>query len=331
MAKKKLTMKKIDELEQRPAEVKASEMTTLTPGRAGGLLGHAMESSTKIALREIREDVAGAILRGGVSLEIPTDQIDENPEVGSDRIGDWKDDPDLEILIHNIRERGQLQPIRVRPTDSCWRPNKIDAFKIDPADRFVIQSGRRRLEACKRLGITVLAHLVVDLENLDLADLEERYFENTMRKDLSGFERLLSVGSLAKKLDGMSQQEIAKRLGVSQPYVSGGIKVAENEELIEKRIDTKTASIRDILAFLPDLKTLEGQAALKNNGSVPDASDKPKPAPAKRVTLKSGGSYRIKKTKSGISVAVKGIEIANEQAFEDALSELLDRHNLRKE
>ena len=322
MAKKKLTMKKIDELEQQPAAEKAPQMT---PGRAGGLLGHAMESSTKIALREIREDVAGAILRGGVSLEIPTSQIDENPEVGSDRVGDWKDDPDLGILIHNIRERGQLQPVRVRPADSGWRPNKIDAFKIDPGDRFVIQSGRRRLEACRRLGIPVLAHLVVDVKDLDLADLEERYFENTMRKDLSGFERLLSIGSLARKLNGMSQQEIAKRLGVSQPYVSGGLKVVENEDLVEERIDTSTASIRDILALLPDLKT-EGPGASNGNDSFSDQSEKPKPTQAKQMSLKSGGSYRIKRTKSGISVAVKGVEIANENAFVDELSELLERH-----
>ncbi|MEI4263973.1 ParB/RepB/Spo0J family partition protein [Roseovarius sp. D0-M9] len=328
MAKKKLTMKNIDELEQQPAADKTPEMT---PGRAGGLLGHAMESSTKIALREIREDVAGAILRGGVSLEIPTDQIDENPEVGSDRVGDWKDDPDLEILVHNIRERGQLQPIRVRPADTGWRPNKIDAFKIDPDDRFIIQSGRRRLEACKRLGIPVLAHLVVDLEDLDLADLEERYFENTMRKDLSGFERLLSIGSLAKKLNGMSQQEVAKRLGVSQPYVSGGLKVVENENLIEERIDTSTASIREILALLPDLKFPEGQGASNGNDSVSDPSDKVKPAQAKQISLRSGGSYRIKRIKSGISVAVKGIEITDEEAFEDALSELLERHRRTQE
>lgn len=323
MAKKKLTMKKIDDLEQQqPAEEKAPQMT---PGRAGGLLGHAMESSTKIALREIREDVAGAILRGGVSLEIPTNQIDENPEVGSDRVGDWKDDPDLEILIHNIRERGQLQPIRVRPADSGWRPHKIDAFKIDPDDRFVIQSGRRRLEACKRLGIPVLAHLVVDLEGLDLADLEERYFENTMRKDLSGFERLLSIGALSKKLGGMSQHEIAKRLGVSQPYVSGGLKVIENEDLIEERIDTKTASIRDILALLPGLKT-EGQGASEDTSSRADPSGPPRSTQAKEISLKSGGICRIKRSKSGISVAVKGVEIANENAFGDELSELLERH-----
>lgn len=326
MAKKKLTMKKIEDLEQPVLEGMVPEMTA---GRAGGLLGHAMESSTKIALREIRGDVAGAILRGGVSLKIPTDQIDENPEVGSDRIGDWKDDPDLETLICNIRERGQLQPIRVRPVDTSWRPNKIDAFKMDPSDRFIIQSGRRRLEACRRLDIPVLAHLVVDIKDLDLADLEERYFENTMRKDLSGFERLLSIGSLAKKLYGMTQQEIAKRLGISQPYVSGGVKVVENEALIEEQIDTQTASIRDILALLPDLK--EWQGASEAASDEKPKNQKLKPAPAKKISLKTGGSYQIKKTKSGISVAVKNVEIAHDEAFEAELSELLERHRVAYE
>lgn len=323
MAKKKLSVKKIEDLEKPVSEEKVPEMTA---GRAGGLLGHAMESSNKVALREIREDVAGAILRGAVSLEIPTDQIDENPEVGSDRVGDWKADPDLEILICNIKERGQLQPIRVRPVDTLWRPNKIDAFKIDPSDRFVIQSGRRRLEACRNLGISVLAHLVIDIKDLDLADLEERYFENTMRKDLSGFERLLSIGALARKLDGMTQQEIAKRLGVSQPYVSGGIKVVENEGLIEKKINTQTASIRDILTLLPGLK--EGQGASEGNSDGKSINEKSKPTPARKVALKSGGSYQIKRTKYGISLAIKDVEINDEGSFEADLSELLEQHRV---
>lgn len=326
MAKKKLSVKKIEDLEKPVTKEKIPEMT---PGRAGGLLGHAMESSNKIALREIREDVASAILRGAVSLEIPTDQIDENPEVGSDRVGDWKADPDLETLIYNIKERGQLQPIRVRPVDTSWRPNKIDAFKIDPSDRFVIQSGRRRLEACRSLGIPVLAHLVIDIKDLDLADLEERYFENTMRKDLSGFERLLSIGALARKLDGMTQQEIAKRLGVSQPYVSGSIKVVESEDLIEKKIDTQTASIRDILTLLPSLK--EGHGASEGNSDARTTTEKTKPTSARTVSLKSGGSYQIKRTKSGIGLAIKDVEIDDEGSFEADLSELLERHRVARE
>ncbi len=328
MAKKKLSVKKFEDLDQ---PVSVDKVPDMTPGRAGGLLGHAMESSNKIALREIREDVAGAILRGAVSLEIPTGQVDENAEVGSDRVGDWKADPDLETLVHNIKERGQLQPIRVRPVDSSWRPNNIDAFKIDPSDRFVIQSGRRRLEACKTLGIPVLAHLVIDIKDLDLADLEERYFENTMRKDLSGFERLLSIGALARKLDGMTQQEIAKRLGVSQPYVSGGINVVENEGLIEKKIDTQTASIRDILALLPDIKGIEGQGAHEGNLDVKSTIDKPKPTPARKVSLKRGGSYQIKKTKSGISLAIKDVKIDDEASFEADLSDLLERHRVAQQ
>lgn len=318
MAKRKLVRKKVDELETPTLENEPA----MTPGRAGGLLGHAMESSNRIALREIREDVVGAILRGAVSLEIPVGQIDENPEVGSDRVGSWQDDPDLETLIHNIHERGQIQPIRVRPADTSWRPNKIDAFRIDPFDRFIIQSGRRRLEACKRLGIPVLAHLIVDLKDLDLADLEERYFENTMRKDLSGFERLLSIGALATKLVGMTQQEIAKRLGVSQPYVSGAIKVVEQEALIEEQIDTRTASIREILALLPDLR--EGQGAYDDKPKT----QKTKPTPPRKISLKRGGSYQVKRTKSGISVTIKDVEIDEEGSFEAELSELLERHRV---
>lgn len=318
MAKAKLT--KTEKKEVDPA------IRDAPTGRVGGMLGHAMDSSSKAALMEIREDVSGAILRGEVSLEIPTDQIDENPEVGSDRVGDWQADPDLETLVENIRARGQTQPIRVRPADKSWRPDSVNVFKIKESDRFVIQSGRRRLEACRRLGMPVLAHIVVDIEDLDLADLEERYFENTMRKDLTGFERLLSIGSLARKMEGMSQREIAKRLGVTQQYVSGGVNVVEFEDEIEKQIDVSTARIRDILALLPDLKSLEGQGASEKSPDQTTKEDKPKPAPARKVDLKSGGSYRIRHTKSGVSLNIKGVEIPDDEAFDRDLAELLNRY-----
>jgi ParB family chromosome partitioning protein len=84
--------------------------------------------------------------------------------------------PEFESLKAEIREAGgNVQPIKVRPV-----PNE------EGAPRFEIIFGHRRFEACKQLGLPVLA--VVDSVD-DQTLFAEMDRENRARKDLSAWEQ----------------------------------------------------------------------------------------------------------------------------------------------
>ena len=87
-----------------------------------------------------------------------------------------------------------------------------------------------------------------------LADLEERFHENTARRNLSAFEELISIGTLAAQFPDLTQSQIAARLGVVQADVSLGIACLYHRKKLEKEIDTVTASKRYFRSLLPKLK-----------------------------------------------------------------------------
>lgn len=155
-------------------------------------------------------------------------------------------------LVANIKRRGQTQPIRVRPSGDEWTPNDDNPLKTK--DSFEIQSGRRRLEACRVLGQPVRAIIATKEADALQADLEERFHENTMRRALNGFEELLSIGALATGLQNLTQVEIAERLGVPQGDVSLGLACLEHRDAIIAEVDVAATPKRQYRSILPKIK-----------------------------------------------------------------------------
>lgn len=125
-------------------------------------------------LRNAPDALEGRRLRGGV-FEIEPDYIETTGRL-DDRL-------QIEIagLKSSISKNGQRVPILVRPLDG---------------DRYRLIYGRRRLEACRELGIKVRA-IVTEVDG-DQA-LRDQLLENQERRDLSFIERSLVAAAL---LDG---------------------------------------------------------------------------------------------------------------------------------
>lgn len=263
----------------------------------GGMWGGTAMNMLRQRLEDTRATLSDGILNGTVSIELLPGQI-EDP-TGSDRQNGWENSEDFKALVANIKRRGQTQPIRVRPKDPNWRPSQD--HPLETADAFIIQSGRRRLAACQALNRKVTALIATVEGEAALADLEERFHENTMRKNLSGFEELLSVGLIADALGDLSQQAIAERLAVSQNDVSLGRACVEMHDQIVAQVDIQNTPKRAYREIIPRLR-----------GG--DTAQKPRPREthvARTAKAQSGAIKVVVKEGAGgaLAVTLKGAQV----------------------
>ena len=281
--------------------------------RTGGFWGGSALNMLRARLEETQRTLADGVMAGTVVLELSPEQIID--EVGSDRLGDWEADEDFETLIGDIQRRGQRQAIRVRPEHADWRPDPADPLNTDA--RFVIQSGRRRLEACRRLGRPVRAVVSTAEGDAALEDLEERFKENTMRRNLTGFEELLSIGLIAQGYPDLSQAEIAEKLAVPPGDVSLGLSCADMHGEIVLTVDTTNTPKRAYRQIIPALRSGQNPQPTRTPSVVP-RDDEPE-----MVTL---GRHKaeIRPLKSGFTIRVSGYHGSAEQMREAA--KMLLRH-----
>lgn len=136
-------------------------------------------------------------------LQIPSRLIVPNPHQPRKNFN-WDD---LEGLAESIHYNGLLQPITVRKRDD---------------GRYELISGERRLRACKMAGISAIPSIVIDIDEEKSAILA--VLENLQRENLHFFEEAEAIERLIKGF-GMSQEEVAKKLGKSQSALSNKLRL----------------------------------------------------------------------------------------------------------
>ena len=115
-------------------------------------------------------------------------------------------DPEsLVRLATSHRERGQLQPIRVR-----WD---------DTASRYVVVVGERRWRAAQLAGLESLACVVVAGEPTAEDLLEDQLVENALREDLKPIEQAKAYKSLMASRS-LSTRQLAERLQIGAASVA---------------------------------------------------------------------------------------------------------------
>ncbi|KAF0674691.1 ParB N-terminal domain-containing protein [Profundibacterium mesophilum] len=281
-------------------------------GRLGGFWGGSALNMLQARLDETQASVVFGIMAGTIALTLDPAQIDD--EVGSDRQAGWTEDEEFASLKGDIERRGQKQAIRVRPASSDWSPDSKSP--METSDRFVIQSGRRRLEALRQLGKPVQAVISTEEGDARLEDLEERFKENTMRQNLSGFEELLSIGLIAQAHQDLSQAEIARRLAVPPGDVSLGRSCVELHDALVAKVDVSTTPKRDFRRIIPELR----------KGQSRDVDETPVSKPRTQTLVVTQGKRRAtaRATRSGFTIDIRGYE-ASEAELSQIATELLDR------
>lgn len=122
----------------------------------------------------------------------------------------------LSELAASIRVQGVIQPLLVRRI---------------PGGDFELVAGERRLRAAERAGLTHVPVYVRDLS--DGESLELALVENLQRDDLSPLEEAAAYQRLMTEF-GLTQEEVAERVGKSRPAVANALRLLKLPEAIKR-------------------------------------------------------------------------------------------------
>lgn len=175
-------------------------------------------------------------------LELSPDKIVPNP--AQPRL-DFPQDELLQ-LAESIRQNGVLQPILVRRD----------------RDRYVLVAGERRWRASRMAGLKTIPAIVQELSPQDGAVLA--LIENMQRSDLNFFEEAAAIYALMQDR-AMTQEETARRLGMSQPSLANKIRLLrlsgeEQRMAALKTVIERKMNVAQTDTYIKSLLEQEGQA-----------------------------------------------------------------------
>lgn len=144
-------------------------------------------------------------------FQIETDKIKPNPHQPR---RDFNEEA-LRELADSIREFGILQPLIVSKLEKEVEAGSVVEYELI--------AGERRLLAAKMLGLPTVP-VVIRQAGADVEKLEMAVTENLQREDLNPIESARAMAKLQDQF-GMTQREIATRLGKSREAVSNTMRL----------------------------------------------------------------------------------------------------------
>ncbi len=147
------------------------------------------------------------------SAEIPVARIARNPYQPRTN----HDAEALAALVESVRRHGILQPIVVTET--------LDGYRLI--------AGERRVRAAEIAGLERIPAIIRQAE--DNAHLELALVENLQRADLAPLEQASAFRRLVEEF-GMSQEEVAVRMGRSRSSVANTIRLLDLAEPVRQAL-----------------------------------------------------------------------------------------------
>ncbi len=181
---------------------------------------------------------------GGGVVRLPLSALRPNPHQPRRRFSEES----LKELADSIREKGLLQPLLVRPK----------------GEGYEVVAGERRYRAALLAGLTEVPALVRDLT--DQEALEIALVENLQREDLSPVEEARGYQALLGM--GLTQEEVARRVGKARPTVANALRLLQlPEEVLEALEEGRiSAGHARALLMLPEEKRLWGLREILEKG-----------------------------------------------------------------
>ena len=154
--------------------------------------------------------------------------IDPNP----DQLRKSFDSQALQQLAQSIKENGLLTPISVR---KC-------------GNRYLLIAGERRLMAFKLLERDEIPAIIQQADDSQSAVLA--IVENLQRRDLNFYEEAAAIDKLVKSC-GLTQQQAADRLGISQSAVANKLRILKLPPAAVQQLVKAELTERHARALLP--------------------------------------------------------------------------------
>jgi len=193
--------------EREPAGVPAAG-AALVPDSAPATVPGAAEATP-------RPEAVAPVTVGGVRLiEIDPTTLQRNPRQPREVF----DEEEIDQLATSLLDVGMLQPLVVRPLG---------------ADRYELVAGERRMRAAIAAGLPTVPAIVRATEDADL--LKEALVENIHRVQLNPLEEAAAYQQLLEDF-GVTQEELAARLGRSRPTISNTIRLLSLPPGVQRRI-----------------------------------------------------------------------------------------------
>jgi len=144
----------------------------------------------------------------------------------------------LEELSMSIMRYGLMQPISVRETDT---------------DEYELIAGERRLRASLNAGLTTIYARIMNVSGTDSAVLA--LIENIQRENLGYMEEAEAFAALISE-HGLTQEELAERLGKNQSTIANKIRILKLSPEIRATLKEHCLTERHARALLrlPDEK-----------------------------------------------------------------------------
>ena len=215
------------------------------------------------------------------------------------------DDEALMELSQSIRENGLIHPITVR----------------QEKDGYEIVAGERRYRAMKIAGMIEIPVIVIDADEMQMAEMA--LVENIQRENLSAIEEANAYVQIMKTT-GISQSQLALKLGKSQSSIANKIRLLQLDEEVQQAVTARRITERHARALLalPKEKQEQAMETIVKKGLTVAQSEKmirkeasPKPKRQKKVF--KGLSRNIKIGLNTIDQAVAMIEKSGIQIHRD--------------
>lgn len=169
-----------------------------------------------------------APVTAGSILLIPREEIYPNPDQPRRRFSM----DELEGLAQSIHENGMLQPVSVR---------------VREGGGYELIAGERRLRAAKMIGMASIPCIVIRAQSRQSAVFA--LIENLQRENLNFFEEARAIEGLMEHY-GISQEEMAQRLGKAQSTLSNKLRILKLSPRLCRQIEREGLSERHARALL---------------------------------------------------------------------------------
>ena len=148
---------------------------------------------------------------------------------------------ELNKLADSIRQYGVIEPIIVRPV----------------SNKYEIIAGERRYKASALAGLTKIPAIVRQLDDKESSIIA--FIENEHRSDVSAIEEARTMNRILKN-NNMTQEELAKELGVNQSTIANKIRLLNlpmeiQDALMHNEISERHA--RSLLSVKEEAKQIE--------------------------------------------------------------------------